>query len=74
MKKIQMSVLIVFLSTALLGLISLLTYNAGRGDCPQCGHTSDLHACKHCGWKACLSCWQGLSKYDTCPGCGRSSP
>jgi hypothetical protein len=52
----------------------LLTYSRGRGECPQCGYMGDLHECKHCGWTACLACWQRMSEHNTCPGCGRSSP
>lgn len=52
---------------------TLLTYSRGRGQCPQCGYAGDLHACKHCGWTACLSCWQARGKY-TCPGCGQGNP
>jgi len=50
------------------------TRPAGRDDCPQCGHTRDLHSCKHCGWTACLPCWQDRSQYNTCPSCRRSNP
>ncbi len=52
---------------------SLFTYSRGRGQCPQCGYAHDLHACKHCGWIACLGCWQNMGKY-TCPACGRGNP
>lgn len=52
---------------------ALLTYSRGRGQCPQCGYAGDLHACKHCGWTACLSCWQQMGKYN-CPGCGQGNP
>ncbi len=58
---------------ALAAAATLLTYSRGRGQCPQCGYLGDLHACKHCGWTACLSCWQARGKY-TCPGCGQGSP
>jgi hypothetical protein len=57
----------------LLAILALLTYSAGRGNCPRCGHTRDLYACKHCGWTACLACWQSMGKYN-CPSCGRGSP
>ena len=30
--------------------------------------------CKHCGWTACLGCWQRMSQHDDCPGCGRAEP
>ncbi|WP_423223588.1 hypothetical protein [Candidatus Amarolinea aalborgensis] len=53
---------------------TLLTDSRGRGACPQCGYSHDLYACKHCGWTACLGCWQRLSQYNTCPGCGRANP
>ena len=52
----------------------LLTYSRGRDACPQCGYLHDLQACKHCGWTACLGCWQRMSQYDTCPSCGRHNP
>ena len=53
---------------------ALFTYSRGRDQCPQCGYLHDLHACKHCGWTACLACWQSKSSYNTCPSCGRSNP
>jgi hypothetical protein len=53
---------------------ALLTYSRGRGQCPQCGYMGDLHECKHCGWTACLSCWQRMSQHNTCPSCGRYGP
>lgn len=53
--------------------VIFLTHSAGRGQCPQCGYLHDLHACRHCGWTACLACWQRLGKYN-CPSCGRGSP
>jgi hypothetical protein len=65
----------IVLTAALLTTVaaSFLTYSRGRGQCPQCGYAGDLHACKHCGWTACLPCWQRMSQY-TCPSCGRGSP
>ena len=58
---------------AILAAIALFANSAGRGNCPHCGHTSDLYVCRHngCGWTACIPCWQRLSKYDICPGCKR---
>lgn len=53
---------------------SMLTISRGRGQCPQCGYMGDLHECKHCGWTACLSCWQRMSQHNTCPSCGRYGP
>ena len=53
--------------------IAFATRSAGRGQCPQCGYAGDLHECNHCGWTACLSCWQRMGKY-TCPSCGQGSP
>lgn len=47
---------VVLVALSLLALF--LTINAGRGPCPQCGYQNDLHRCKHCGWTACLACWQ----------------
>ena len=58
---------------ALLTGVAFLTRSAGRGQCPQCGYLGDLHACNHCGWTACLSCWQRMGKYN-CPGCGQGNP
>ena len=52
----------------------LLTYSRGHGACPQCGYAHDLHACKHCGWTACLGCWQSVSQHNTCLGCGQGIP
>ena len=52
---------------------TLFTIGRGRGQCPQCGYAGDLSECKHCGWTACLSCWQSRGKY-TCPNCGRGNP
>jgi hypothetical protein len=57
----------------LTAILSMLTTSAGRGQCPQCGYQADLHACKHCGWTACLGCWQKHGKYG-CPDCGRANP
>lgn len=51
---------------------SFMTEDRGRGQCPQCGYAGDLHACKHCGWTACLACWQRMSQYNTCPSCGQA--
>ena len=62
----------VFASILLL-FILLTTRSGGRGRCPQCGHNKDLHKCKHCGWTACLACWQKEGRY-TCPGCKRGNP
>lgn len=63
-----------FMGTALFALIlTMLTIKAGRGQCPECGYRGDLHKCKHCGWTACLACWQRMGKY-TCPECGRGNP
>ncbi len=59
--------------TTLAAVVALMTYKAGRGQCRQCGYQNDLHACKHCGWTACLACWQAKGKY-TCPHCGRGNP
>ncbi len=66
----------VAIASALVALVAmaLMTYDRGRGQCDQCGYLGDLHECKHCGWTACLSCWQRRSSYDTCPNCGRSNP
>ena len=58
----------------LAAVVAMLTIGAGRDQCPQCGYLGDLSDCKHCGWRACLSCWQQKSQYNTCPGCGRSNP
>ena len=55
-------------------LLTLLTRSVGRGQCPECGYRDELHQCKHCSWAACLECWQRLSKYNTCPKCGRANP
>ena len=64
----------VILSAGALAVAAVsLTYSRGRGPCQQCGYQNDLHACNHCGWTACLSCWQAQGKY-TCPGCGRGNP
>jgi len=54
--------------------LSLLTRSGGRGVCRQCGHNAELHACKHCGFTACLACWQRLSRNNTCPSCKVGSP
>jgi hypothetical protein len=63
-----------FLGVGILTVIlSMFTVSAGRGQSPQCGYRADLHACRHCGWKDCLSCWQSKGKYS-CPDCGRASP
>lgn len=53
--------------------IALSANRADHGNCPQCGHTKELYVCRHkgCGWTACLPCWQKLSQYGICPGCGR---
>lgn len=57
-----------------LAALAWRTRSAGHGDCPQCGHTRELHTCRHgCGWTACLACWQDRSRYGECPGCGRGS-
>lgn len=75
----KMKPMVNFTISVVLGLLTMalafLTYSAGRGNCPQCGHTRDLHACKHCDWTACLECWQRMSKHSTCPnpkGCSYS--
>ncbi len=66
---------LVILSAGALAVAAVsLTYSRGRGQCPQCGYLGDLSACKHCDWTACLACWQRMSQYNTCPGCGRSNP
>ena len=59
---------------AAVGAVALMTRSAGRDQCPQCGYLHDLHSCKHCGWTACLGCWQRMSRNDTCPSCGRADP
>jgi hypothetical protein len=63
------------LATALIAAaaVMLFTYSAGRGQCPKCGYLHDLHACKNCGWTACLDCWQKYGKYS-CPKCGSGNP
>ena len=64
---------LVTLGSLMLAAMFWLTRSAGRGQCPQCGYLHDLHACKHCGWTACLGCWQTRGKYN-CPGCGSGNP
>lgn len=59
--------------SGMLAATALTTRSAGRGQCPQCGYAGDLHECNHCGWIACLSCWQARGKY-TCSGCGQGNP
>ncbi len=54
--------------------LTMLTRSVGSGQCPECGYRGELHECKHCGWVACLKCWQTLSKYNTCPKCERANP
>jgi len=58
---------------ALLVVAIFFTRSAGRGACPKCGYQNDLHACKHCGWTACLACWQTYGKFK-CPGCQNGNP
>ena len=72
LKRIPRTVLVIGAGLLVAGVL-FLTRSAGRGQCPQCGYLHDLIACKHCGWTACLGCWQSMGKY-TCPGCGQGSP
>ncbi len=66
--------LVILSAGALAVTAALLTYSAGRMQCPQCGYLHDCHSCKHCGWTACLACWQRMSRYNTCPSCERANP
>ncbi len=66
--------LILLAAVAVTVAASLFTYGRGRGQCPQCGYAGDLHECKHCGWTACLACWQRMSQYNTCPSCEQANP
>jgi len=60
--------LIVTLGTGVIvAFLALLTYAAGHGACPECGHTRNLHGCRHCHRIMCRICW---GKYSACPGCG----
>lgn len=70
MKWVGQKLAVLAAGIAAIGLV-LLTHGVGRGNCPRCGHTRELHVCKqkNCGWTACLDCWQRLGKY-ACPGCG----
>jgi hypothetical protein len=75
MKVKQIHNFVVALSAGTLAAtLAMLTISAGRGQCPQCGYQGELHDCKHCGWRACLTCWQQKSKYNTCPNCERANP
>jgi hypothetical protein len=67
--------LLIFVGTGLSVIVLInLTVGVGRGQCPKCGYRGDLHKCKHCGWTACLSCWQRMSRHNTCPNCERAHP